>query len=461
MKKKKEVKKKAEIVKTVKPVNKHKSEKTRKQPEPGKPAGKLNSNTKKKNSVSSTIALFLVIVLLGCALFHSLFSLISKNESTYVVRYGNISKEESLSGLVIREESMVTVPNNQSATSMQKIITEGKRIAEGENVYKFYTKDESNINKQITDLNTQIQNEIANSDEKLVSIDTKLYDEQITSILKKISGPNDVQTIEEYKKNLDELMSKKAQEMGKISSKDSKLKNLVNQKNELQKQLDQASQYIKASRSGIVSYRIDGLEEQITCKDLSIYNERYINNLDLTNGQIVSSVENKGKIVNNFISYVAVTSKSEEAQHAKLKQKVYLELPNGNVINARIVQINSNSEKSKTLILKINQGIEDLLIYRKVNFNVIWWNDSGFKIPNSSIVEINGLNYVIKTRNGYTNAVLVKLNNQSDYYSIVSNYSTSEIKELRGVMQGANTTLTLYDELLTKPTETDISRVKN
>ena len=442
MKKKKEIKKKAEIVKTVKPVNKHKLEKTRKQPEPGKTAGKLNSNTKKKNSVSSTIALFLVIVLLGCALFHSLFSLISKNESTYVVRYGNISKEESLSGLVIREESMVTVPNNQSATSMQKIITEGKRIAEGENVYKFYTKDESDINKQISDLN-------------------KLYDEQITSILKKISGPNDVQTIEEYKKNLDELMSKKAQEMGKISSKDSKLKNLVNQKNELQKQLDQASQYIKASRSGIVSYRIDGLEEQITCKDLSIYNERYINNLDLTNGQIVSSVENKGKIVNNFISYVAVTSKSEEAQHAKLKQKVYLELPNGNVINARIVQINSNSEKSKTLILKINQGIEDLLIYRKVNFNVIWWNDSGFKIPNSSIVEINGLNYVIKTRNGYTNSVLVKLNNQSDYYSIVSNYSTSEIKELKGVMQGANTTLTLYDELLTKPTESDISRVKN
>lgn len=458
MKKKKDVKKKAEIVKNVKPI---KPTKHKKQAKPVNPAGQLNNDKKSKSSKTSTIAVSIAIVLLGCLLFHSLFSLISKNESTYVVRYGNISKEESLSGLVIREESMVTVPDNQSATSMQKIITEGKRIAEGENVYKFYTKDESDINKQISDLNTQIQNEIANSDEKLVSIDTKLYDEQITAILKKISGPNDVQTIEEYKKNLDELMSKKAQEMGKISSKDSKLKNLVNQKNELQKQLDQASQYIKSSRSGIVSYRIDGLEEQITCKDLSIYNERYINSLDLTNGQIISSVENKGKIVNNFISYVAVTSKSEEAQHAKLKQKVYLELPNGKVINARVVQINSNSEKSKTIILKINQGIEDLLIYRKVNFNVIWWNDSGFKIPNSSIIEVNGLNYVIKTRNGYTNAVLVKLNNQSDYYSIVSNYSTSEIKELRGIMQGANTTLTLYDELLTKPTEADISRVKN
>ena len=40
-------------------------------------------------------------------------------------------------------------------------------------------------------------------------------------------------------------MSKKAQEMGKISSKDSKLKNLVNQKNELQKQLGEVSCNIK------------------------------------------------------------------------------------------------------------------------------------------------------------------------------------------------------------------------
>lgn len=421
-----------------------------------------NNNAKKtKGSFTQVIAIILVTIFLAYILFRSIFSLITKNESTYIVRYGNISKEEALSGLVIREESVVSLPEDVGSVSLQKIITEGKRIAEGENVYKFYTNDETDINKQINDLNTQIQNEIANSDEKLVSIDTKLYDEQISSILKKISLPNDVQTIEEYKKNLDDLMSKKAQEMGKISSKDSKLKELVNQKTELEKQLDSASKYIKSERSGIVSYRIDGLEDKLKSNDLSIYNEKYINELGLTNGQIVSTVENKGKIVNNFVSYIAVTSKSEEAQNAKVKQKIYVELPNGNVINARIVQINSNSEKSKTIIIKINQGIEDLLIYRKVNFNIIWWNDNGFKIPNSALIEENGLHYVIKTRNGYSNLILVKLDNQSDYYSIVSNYSTSEIKELTNVLENANTSLTLYDQILTKPNESDFSRAKN
>ena len=424
----------------------------------------LNSNnnaTKTKGGFTQVIAIILVTIFLAYILFRSIFSLITKNESTYIVRYGNISKEEALSGLVIREENVVSLPEDVGSVSLQKIITEGKRIAEGENVYKFYTNDETDINKQINDLNTQIQNEIANSDEKLVSIDTKLYDEQISSILKKISLPNDVQTIEEYKKNLDDLMSKKAQEMGKISSKDSKLKELVNQKTELEKQLDSASKYIKSERSGIVSYRIDGLEDKLKSNDLSIYTEKYINELGLTNGQIVSTVENKGKIVNNFVSYIAVTSKSEEAQNAKLKQKVYVELPNGKVINARIVQINSNSEKSKTIIIKINQGIEDLLIYRKVNFNIIWWNDNGFKIPNSALIEENGLHYVIKTRNGYSNLILVKLDNQSDYYSIVSNYSISEIKELTNVLENANTSLTLYDQILTKPNESDFSRARN
>ena len=424
----------------------------------------FNSNTnvkKTKSSFTQVIAIILVTIFLAYILFRSIFSLITKNESTYIVRYGNISKEEALSGLVIREESVVSFPEDVGSVSLQKIITEGKRIAEGENVYKFYTNDETDINKQINDLNTQIQNEIANSDEKLVSIDTKLYDEQISSILKKISLPNDVQTIEEYKKNLDDLMSKKAQEMGKISSKDSKLKDLVNQKTELEKQLDAASKYIKSERSGIVSYRIDGLEDKLKSDDLSVYTEKYINELELTNGQIVSTVENKGKIVNNFVSYIAVTSKSEEAQNAKVKQKVYVELPNGKVINARVVQINSNNEKSKTIIIKINQGIEDLLIYRKVNFNIIWWNDNGFKIPNSALIEENGLHYVIKTRNGYSNLVLVKLDNQSDYYSIVSNYSTSEIKELTNVLENANTSLTLYDQILTKPNESDVSRAKN
>ena len=110
------------------------------------------TNVKKtKSNKGQIIAIIIVTILLVCLLFHSIFSLITKNESTYIVRYGNISKEEDLSGLVIREENVVTVPEDVSSESLQRIITEGKRIAEGENVYKFYTNDETDIHKQINE----------------------------------------------------------------------------------------------------------------------------------------------------------------------------------------------------------------------------------------------------------------------------------------------------------------------
>ena len=66
----------------------------------------INKSTKKKNSIGQIIAMLLVIAVLTCILFHSIFSIINKNENTYIVRYGNISKEEALSGLFIKQISI-------------------------------------------------------------------------------------------------------------------------------------------------------------------------------------------------------------------------------------------------------------------------------------------------------------------------------------------------------------------
>ena len=54
----------------------------------------------------------------------------------------------------------------------------------------------------------------------------------------------------------------------------------------------------------------------------------------------------------------------------------------------------------------------------------------GYKVPNSSIITENDLNYVIRTRAGYLDKVLVKIKKKTDSYSVVTNYSTSELKDL-------------------------------
>ena len=87
---------------------------------------------------------------------------------------------------------------------------------------------------------------------------------------------------------------------------------------------------------------------------------------------------------------------------------------------------------------------------------IIWWDEKGFKVPNTCIFEQDGLNYVIRTRAGYLDKVLVKVQKATENYSIVTNYSTSEIEELN-LSEDVSTSIILYDELLLKPSENQIN----
>ena len=54
--------------------------------------------------------------------------------------------------------------------------------------------------------------------------------------------------------------------------------------------------------------------------------------------------------------------------------------------------------------------------------------------------------------------VLIKVKKEGEDYSIVSNYSTSEIKDLE-VAENAKTSLMLYDELVIDPTTNQLESV--
>ena len=94
-----------------------------------------------------------------------------------------------------------------------------------------------------------------------------------------------------------------------------------------------------------------------------------------------------------------------------------------------------------------------MIEYRKISFDIIWWQASGYRVPNCAIKEINGVNYVLRTRNGYTDKMAVKVLKQDEEYSIVkecprsellsAGLTSNEISNLR--------TITLYDEIVLKP----------
>ena len=107
-----------------------------------------------------------------------------------------------------------------------------------------------------------------------------------------------------------------------------------------------------------------------------------------------------------------------------------IRLSNNKLIDAKVSYMSQENEDETLLILEIDRQISELANYRKISFDLIWWSDTGLKVPNQAIVEENGLSYVVRNRAGYLNKILVNVTRKNDKYSLVSNYKTEKLKEL-------------------------------
>ena len=281
---------------------------------------------------------------------------------------------------------------------------------------------------------------------------------QIDEKMQDINRITDVSKLNEYKKEIESLVAKKAKIAGESSPKGSYLRKLIDQRKQYESELNSGAEYVKAPMSGIVSYRVDGLEDVLTPNNFSSLSKEYLENLNLSTGKIVASNDEAGKVIDNFECYIATYSSSEEAKNAKVGDKVKVRLSNNAEINAEITNLIIEDDEV-TIILKIQKQIEELINYRKITFDLIWWSASGIKVPNQAIVKQDNLDYVVRNRAGYLSKVLVKVKKQGDKYSIVDAYSTEELEKMGMSKTEASSSrnLSIYDEILIKP---DLSKVK-
>ena len=410
---------------------------------------KTNTGKKKKVNRFTFFCILVVFILIISYVMFGIIGLMKNPSSTVIVKEGTVTKEETVTGVIIRDETIVQGKNLKNG--MQHIVDEGEKVAVGDPIFRYFSTDESQTKSKIAELDNKINLAISENNQILYSSSTKLIDSQILQKIKELPEINSVQILKENKRNVSSLILKKAKLAGDLSPTGSTLKQLINERSKLEKQIADGAEYIKAEKSGIVSYRIDGFEEKLTNDDFSKYTKDYIKKLNLKVGDIVPLNSEKGKIINNFKCHIAVISKTQEAKNAKEGQKLSIVLPNAQMVKGKIVRINREGNNGDVvLIIEFDEGIESLSIYRSIRVDLVWWNKVGNKIPNSAIFNVNGLSYVIRSNNGYNDYVLVKILKQSDDYSIVSNYSLVELKELN-LKQNISTSLLLYDEVVLNP----------
>ena len=397
------------------------------------------------------ITVSIITIIFIVCIIYNIIALFLNPTDTFMIENGQISSSEQNVGYVIREEKLFQGENYKNG--IHQIKTEGQRVAKGDPIFRYYTNNEETLVKKISELDLQIQDALEQNQKNLYSSDIAVIDSQIEEKLKHVSKINKVEDLLEYNKQISSSLTKKAKLTGELSPAGSYIKELISKRSDYEEKLNSGSEYIEATISGVVSYRVDGLEEILNIQSIEQLTAETLTNLQLKTGQTVPISNESGKIVNNYYSYIATISDSKESKEAEINDTVYLSLSTGTEVKANIYHIAEQENGDRLLIFKIKDCIEELINYRKISFEIIWWRANGLKVPNTSIVEKDGINYIVRKRVGYTDNIVIKVLKVAENYSIIDNYTSSELKEAGYSTEEIKTmkSITLYDEILLKP----------
>ncbi len=412
----------------------------------------LNFKELKNKKMNKRIIVYFIFFFIVFYILLSIYLLVKTPNETIMVDNGTLTLEEASTGYIIREETVLKGENYKNG--LTPIVIEGERAAKGQTVFRYSGMEEEETKEKIAEINAKIQEALAKQPNILTTTDIKILEKQIDEKTQNLRKLTDVSVISEYKKEIEEILNKEAKIAGSQSKSGAYIGQLAKEKEEYENKLTSDSEYIQTPMAGVVSYRVDGLEDVLSVNDFSTITKDFLESLELKTGKIVSTSNESGKIINNFKCYIATVLESEAANTAEIGNKVKITLSSGNEMNGEIKYITKEDKDEVLVIIEIKQLTQELIEHRKISLNITWWSSSGYKVPNSSILEDeNGLKYVIKRNAGEDKKVIVKVLRKNEKYSIIDIYKDEELNELGIEDIDKNQKITKYDNILLYPSK--------
>ena len=411
----------------------------------------LNFREIKNKKFKKKYIIYAILGFIILYIFLSIYWLVKTPGDTIMVNNGTLTLEESSTGYILREETVLKGENYKNG--LTPIVVEGERAAKGQTIFRYSGLEEKETKAKIEEINSKIQEALANQPNIFATADIKNLEKQIDEKSQDLKKLTDISIITEYKKQIEEILNKEAKIAGTQSKSGAYIGQLTKEKEEYENKLTADSEYITAPMSGVVSYRVDGLEDILSVEDFSTITKESLENLELKTGKIVSTSTESGKIINNFSCYIATILNSEAAKNAEIGKKVKITLSSGNEINAEIKYVAKEKNDEILVVFELKTLTQELIEHRKISFNITWWSASGYKIPNSSILEDEkGLKYVIRRKSGEDKKIIVKVLNKNEKYSIIGTYSDEELN-LLGIDIDKNQKIMKYDNILVYPSK--------
>ena len=374
-----------------------------------------------------------------------LYKFTLKPQITYTVINGYVEKVDDTTAALIKQESVLELRKDSSAIP---VVEQGKRAAKDEVLAVYKSEDYDEYLSKINEMDESIASLVKDLP-TTYSLDITNIQNEISSVTKNAYGENSYLKMQEYKSMLDELSYRKVNTLSELSPAGSKIRELIEERKALENQNKMSGDNIKASVSGVVTYKIDGLENIV---DFSKVEELSSDKIDEIWGKYKeNNINNFGiKIINNYSAYlITKVPRGENDKYIKEGSVYKLKLNgnnNNNTLEGTLIK-NIQTDQFNYSIFHISNGIEDLIDNRLLDVEIIWNREEGMAVLKNAIKRNteDTYYYVTLVNGGQYMDIPIKIVSSSDTVCIVTNFSKEERESLNIT---TTSTLQMYDVLV-------------
>ena len=401
---------------------------------------------KKRKKISSLYIIPILFFIIICFYIYRFFFL---NVDTEIIKYGEMEDYFEAKAIVIKNEWTYAFPEN---AEIIKKANEGERVPFGKKLAEVIKgeKLDEDLKIKISELDARIK-EIENSSEKNFFNDdsTRLQEsiDEKVEYIKILSSQGNIEKISEVKEQLSSDLNKKSLISGEKSFSGRNLEQLKKEKAHLEELHDNYMDTIVASSPGIVSYNLDGLEQNLNPENIEKFSiediKSIINSLNNENNKEdkLSGV----KIIDNFAWYICMTVEEkllkglEEGKRVLLVFKDYA----NETIKAKIKYISEPINGEVLVSYEITDNISKYYDIRLADVKVITNQYEGFMVSEKCIVEIENHKGVYIIKEGIVKFVAAEVIATDNGYALIKNIENKE-----DAIQVSSGTIKVYDEVV-------------
>lgn len=395
----------------------------------------------KKNKNIIILSLFVIILIFS---IKPLYKNFIKSQITYNIVNGYVEKTSNTNAYILKKEIVLEIDKNSSTVP---IVEQYKRASKGDIIAVYKNNKYEEYLKKIEVMDKEIQNLIKDLP-VTYSNEVESIDDSIAKLTKELVGINSYVKMQEYKSKIDELSYKKVITLGEISPAGSKIKEYIEQRKIIEEESKKSSDSIRATASGAVTYKLDGLENSVDI-------DKLLNSSDIEIEKIIEKYSqsignNYGiKIVDNFKAYIIIKEPiglNDEYIKEKNNYEFKMIDKEKETYTGKLVKNIKNSSYNYC-IFEINENIEKIIDLRNLNVEITWAKIKGTAVLVEGIKKDDNSNYeyinILKTGKYIKVPIVVKIS--SDGIAIIENMSDEKRKELNIEIKDK---FNLYDQVI-------------